>query len=105
MNQSKIGRGTTPTIRVAFDTVNAFDLTDAYLTLQQGGTIIEKVFDDSNVENNYVEWMLTQEETLKFSSNTINPIRIQCRWKTSEIVGQTDIYEVYATEILKGGVI
>lgn len=100
---TKIGRGTTPTIRITFSEIDTDDITDAYLTLKQGETTVEKDLEDADVGSGYIDWELTQAETLGFASDTINMIEIQCRWKTEEVVGQTEIVEATAGRILKGG--
>lgn len=101
-----IPRGTTPTIRYKFKTVNVTDITVAYMTMKQGALVVEKTLADATVvhddANNYIEWTLTQAETLSVSMK-IN-IEIQCRWKTGEgVAGESPITITDPARILKEG--
>ena len=69
---NSIVRGTTPTIRFTYENVQVSDFVTAYLTIaQRDKTIIEKDISDSyvNSEKNYIEWKLSQEETLLLESS------------------------------------
>ena len=62
----KIYKGTTPTVRFMFDNVNPADIVVAFLTAVQGRSVVfEKDINDMTVEENYVDWPLSQEDTLK----------------------------------------
>lgn len=100
-----IAKGTTPIIRVTFSVVNVSDIKVAYLTVNQGrSTIIEKDLDTATIGKDYIEWQLTQEETLNINEHVI--CRIQCRYKTADNGAYASkIYECKAQEILKEGVI
>ena len=99
-------RGTTPTITYTFKTVNVTDLAVANMTLRQGCLEITKEITDATVvhseSENYLEWTLTQAETL--SINEECNIRVQCRWKTTGgIVGASPITDTSPYAILKDG--
>lgn len=54
-----IVRGTTPSIRYTFSTLNVADIIDAYLTIVQGETVIEKTLQDAEVgEYNHYTFIL-----------------------------------------------
>ena len=101
-----IPRGTTPTIRYRFRTVNATDIVVAYMTMKQGALVVEKTLADATAvhdeANNYLEWTLTQAETLSFSMKI--DIEIQCRWRTGEgVAGESPITITDPARILKEG--
>lgn len=97
-----IARGTTPTIKYTFTEVNVTDITIAYLTVHQGSISIEHDLEDATVGDGYLEWTLSQEETLALS--TKNFARIQCRYKTSDGNAYiTEITEEKVYDILKEG--
>lgn len=62
-------RGTTPTIKYKFGTVNVSDITKAILTLKVGDEIItEKDKDAATIGEDSISWKLTQQETLNVAS-------------------------------------
>lgn len=76
-----ITRGTTPTIGFTFGTTDVNDITVAYLTVKQGGTVIaEKDLSEATVGNDAIVWELAQTDTLKIVDDVI--VEIQCRYKT-----------------------
>lgn len=77
-----IARGTTPTIKYTFTIINPSDITVAYLTIKQGSVTIERDIDTATVNEDSIEWTLTQEETLALSTKT--DALIQCRYKTGD---------------------
>lgn len=102
-----IARGTTPSLKFTFDTVDINNISVAFMTVEQfHRTVIEKDLTDaekSNVDNALI-WDLSQEETLKLSDR--DDIKIQIRYKTLDnnaFISQ--IYTVKPYEILKEGVI
>ena len=100
-----ICRGTTPTIKFVFKTINTSDIVVAYLTVEQKDVkLFEKTLADATVGKGYLEWTLTQEETLLFDEKS--NLKLQCRYKTAggSAYG-TKIYEVPPYAILKEGVI
>ena len=74
-------RGTTPTIKYTFKKIDVEDITTAYLTILISGNIkIEKDISTATIENKYISWTLTQEETLSMTSNKVT---CQLNWKLS----------------------
>lgn len=98
-----IPRGTTPSIRFTFSTIDATTITVCYLTIQQGHNTITKDLSEATVATGYLEWGLTQEETLSLGDSNID---IQIRYKTAD--GNafiSKIYTVHPYQILRDGVI
>lgn len=78
-----IVRGTTPTIKYTFDVVDPANIVTAYLSIKQRhGTIIEKDISSMVAGEDYVEWTLTQEETLQLSECI--QCEVQLRYRTSD---------------------
>lgn len=72
-------RGTTPTLKYVFKTVNVANITTAYLTIK-GKTQIEKTLSDATVGTDFISWKLSQAETLSFGDN----ISVMINWKTDD---------------------
>ena len=102
----EIIRGTTPTIKYTFQTVNPADITVAYLTVNQNGaTKIEKDLAAGSVstEGKYIAWTLTQAETLALPCGMVY---MMCNWKKEDGTrGASKILGVMITENHKGEVI
>lgn len=102
-----IARGTTPIIRMTFTIVDASSIDVAYLTIIQGDLLIEKTLEDATVvhteTDNYLEWHLTQDETL--SLNASANAQIQCRYKANGVAYDSPVYTESIYRILKEGVI
>lgn len=100
-----IVRGTTPTIRYKFTIVNVTDIEVAYMTIEQDGkTITEQDLSQAEVGENWLEWQLSQTETLKINENL--RVQIQCRYRTSDgNAYASPLSDVMPYEILKEGVI
>lgn len=101
---SNIIRGTTPTIRYTFSTVQVSTIRTAYLTLKQTSCNIELDLTSATVdaENNALEWKLSQEDTLKI--NASNRVDIQVRYKLADgSAGASQITSINAYKILKDG--
>lgn len=74
-----IVRGTTPLIRYTFSNVDPTDISVAYLVLTQGRRdMVVKTLHDCTVGENYIEWVLTQEDTLSLSER--QPCQICLDW-------------------------
>lgn len=86
-----IVRGTTPSIRYTFSTLNVADIIDAYLTIVQGETVIEKTLQDAEVGEDYLDWTLSQAETVQLDDKT--NCQIQCKYKMQD-------GKVYASKIV-----
>lgn len=62
---SAIIRGTTPTIRYTFSKVDGRELRVAILKIKQNNVVkIERDITSASIDEKYVEWILSQEETL-----------------------------------------
>ena len=72
---ASIIRGTTPTLKYTFNTVDVEDITTAYLSIK-GATTLEKTLSEAIVGENYLAWTLTQAETLAFG----NRISVMVNW-------------------------
>ena len=58
-------RGTTPTVKYTFSKIDVDDLTAAYLTFEQcGSIIIEKDISVATIVDGEISWRLDQEDTL-----------------------------------------
>lgn len=79
---STIIRGTTPTIKYTFKTINAEDISVAYLTIKMGKeTLLEKDLTSATVEEGYILWTLSQEETLAMTDEYIF---VRLNWKLTD---------------------
>lgn len=75
--------GTTPTITIAFSTIDTDDIVEAYLCVKYGGTnLIEKDLDDATVATGSVAWKLTQAETLAMPLGS--SVMVMCDWKLDD---------------------
>lgn len=104
--EKSIPRGTTPTLRYKFNRVNVTDIAVAYMTLKQGSLTIEKTLADADVvhdeDNNYLDWRLTQAETLSISMKS--NVEVQCRWKLADgTAGESPVTVTSPARILKEG--
>lgn len=78
-----IVRGTTPTIRYTFKTIDPSTIVTAYLTMTQGTEVVlEKDIEDATVGDAYIQWSLTQEETLALSPKM--DAEYECRYKLND---------------------
>lgn len=100
-----IVRGTTPTIRINVSAVDTANIAVAYLTITQNGmTIISKDLSEATVEEGYLAWTLTQEETLAMSSKC--DVSIQCRYRLNDgNAYATRIFTDRPYEVTREGVI
>ena len=75
--------GTTPTIRCKFNTIQPTDLHTAILTVRDRAKVIklEKTLDTATIGDKYIEWNLSQEETLVLKSS--NGLTMMCNWVTT----------------------
>ena len=96
-------RGTTPPIRFSFEHISPLAMTAAFLTIRQGGVVIEKDLSEAAaVTEKILEWQLTQEETLALEAN--RQAKVQCRYKlTGDAVGASKIHDVPVSAVLKDG--
>lgn len=78
---AEIIRGTTPTIKYKFETVEPSDIVVAYLTAKQNDDVlIDKGLSEATVGDDYLAWTLTQEETLNLSRGKAY---LMCNWKNT----------------------
>ncbi|MCR5372702.1 MAG: hypothetical protein K6E41_04475 [Solobacterium sp.] len=98
-------RGTTPTMKFTFSEISTSDIMTAYMTIKQnGGTTIEKDLSQAEVGDGYLEWTLTQEDTLKLNARNVVNIQLRCR-TSSGAAYTSEIFESTVGDILKDGVI
>ena len=100
-----IGRGTTPTIRFDLSVINPSEIVVAFLTISQfDQKLVEKDFTDAATGQKYIEWNLSQEDTLKLGQT--GEVEVQARYRTSD--GQayeSKVFKVSVQKILHEGVI
>ena len=79
----KIIIGTTPTIRYKFNTVDPADFSEAILTVKDPRKIekLRKTLDTATVGTDYIEWTLTQAETLAFGTGVT--LTMMLNWLTN----------------------
>ena len=79
---TKIVIGTTPTIKYKFSIVDPADFAEAILTIKDSRKQekLRKTLDTATVGNDYIEWTLTQEETL--SLGTGSALSMMLNWLT-----------------------
>ena len=101
---ASIIRGTTPTIKYTFETVNTSDIAVAYLTVKQGNAIkIEKDLSAGTVGTKYIAWTLTQAETLALACNMVY---MMCNWRKNDGTrGASKVLGVMITDNQKDEVI
>lgn len=75
---ANIVRGTTPLIRYTFNSITVTDITTAYLVLRQGKDVVTKTLADCTVGDGFLDWVLTQEDTLAL--NDKRPCEICLDW-------------------------
>lgn len=67
---AEIIRGTTPTIKYTFNTVDVDDITKAVLTIKKcNAIVIERDLTTGTKGDNDITWTFTQEETLSIDGN------------------------------------
>lgn len=96
-------RGTTPTLTfsIPFDTSK---ITDGYITfVQQKFVVIDKPISDCKLDGNVITITLTQEETLKFQ--TESDVEIQITVKIDDRRISSNIVTMDVDRVLHGGII
>ena len=95
-------RGTTPPIRFSFTEVDPQAMTEAFLTIRQNNTLIEKGLSEAVVTEDALLWELSQSETLSLEEGW--NCKVQCRYKfASGAAGASRIYEEPVYGVLKDG--
>lgn len=75
-----IVKGTTPTLKYTFKTVNVANLTSAFLTVKQmNRVIIEKDLSSATVGEGFISWTFSQRESLQL---TRGKVTARLNWKT-----------------------
>lgn len=76
-----IVRGTTPTIKFTFSSVQVSDIEVAYLVIKIAGkVVVEKDITTAEVGDNYISWTLEQENSLDFYVGYA--ATVYCDWRT-----------------------
>lgn len=101
-------RGTTPTIRYTFHEVAVDTITDAYMTIEQDGrSICELELDDAVAGTDYLDWTLSQTQTLTLEQMSNYDLKrycdIQCRYKVGSKAYASKVSHVPVAMILKEG--
>lgn len=98
-------RGTTPTIRFKFKTVDPADIVVAYLNIwQTTDSGIEKDIEQAEVGEDYIQWSLSQEETLSLDPDLTG--NYECRYRTEDNQAyKTQKRDFHVIDVKKGGVI
>lgn len=80
----KIIIGTTPTIRYKFSIVDPADFSEAIMTIKDSRKQekLRKTLENATVGTDYIEWTLTQEETL--SLGTGSALSMMLNWLTND---------------------
>lgn len=72
-------RGTTPTIRFTFSSVDPAEIVDAYMVIKQNDAdVVKKELTDATVGATYLEWLLLQTDTLALAAGT--PAQVCLDW-------------------------
>lgn len=98
-------RGTTPVNRFRCMGQDLTFIDVIYITyMQNDQVVLEKTLEDCDIDWEYVQFKMTQEETLLFSSDS--PVQIQIRGRMKDGTAfATNIVTVSVSDILKDGVI
>lgn len=97
-------RGTTPDIVATLTGVSLNNAVALYVTLQQGSLVVQKTLDDVIIDGTDIHIVLTQEETLSFSSDSTAKIQIRGLLEDDRAFA-TNIGTIPVNSILKEGVI
>lgn len=75
---SDIVRGTTPTIKYTFSTVDLTELESAVLTISQRSVTVQKTLSAAVVDSEAktLSWTLTQSETLELTAGSATEIKL-----------------------------
>lgn len=80
----QIIRGTTPTVKFTFATVDVTTISVAYLTIlsSEGTVLLTKDMDTAEVGEDYISWTLTQTETLVLP--LYGKVQVWCDWRIAD---------------------
>ena len=76
---ASIIRGTTPTLKYTFNSIQVSDIVTAYLSIKSNEDI-EKSLADATIGEDYISWTLSQEETLSLGES----VKVMINWKLSD---------------------
>lgn len=98
-------RGTSPTFRFKVSNYDVEKMEEIHVTFRQNDTILTKedYFIEKNVEDNRIDVLLTQEETLMFSDGIV-----LCQIRILSIYDDafaTKVFEITWNKVLEEGVI
>lgn len=97
-------RGTTPTISVTVKGLSDIQIAEAYFTLKQAGTVVEKQLPGLKISGDVLQTTLTQEETLRFITGRSVDMQLRVLSKGNTAYA-SNIVSVPIGRILKDGVI
>lgn len=76
-------KGTTPTIQFTFSQINVENIISAFLIIKQANrTIVEKPISEAEIGENWIQWTLSQDESLKLKDD--KRADICCDWKLAD---------------------
>ena len=100
-----IVRGTTPTIRFNLQNIDTSDIAAAYMTIaQNNATVIEKDLSQAVTGTGYIEFSLTQNDTLALDEKAIASVQLRCRNVLGDAYA-SKIYTFQPYDVLKETVI
>ena len=90
-------RGTTPTLQFTFETIQATDITVAFLVVSQmGQTKIQKGIETATVDDSTMSFKLTQAETLSLVEN--RPALVTLDWLTGDGTRGRSVETVFSVD-------
>ena len=97
----KIARGTTPTIKFKFRSIDTSDIEVAYLVFKQSNRQIFNIdISGAEIEEGYISWVVPQEKSLMLSEGKF--VDIYCDWRT--INGLRGQSKLYRCEVVPSGI-
>lgn len=100
-----IVRGTTPTIRFNFTNIDSSDIYVAYMTIAQNNSVVlEKDISQATLGDGFIEFSLTQEDTLLLDEKVIASVQLRCKNNLGDAYA-SKIYTFQPYDVLKESVI
>lgn len=100
-----IVRGTTPTIRFNFTNIDSSDIYVAYMTIAQNNSVVlEKDISQATLGDGFIEFSLTQEDTLLLDEKIIASVQLRCKSNLGDAYA-SKIYTFQPYDVLKESVI
>lgn len=76
-------RGTTPTIKFIFNTIEVANITTAYFSIKNGQkTIVQKDLSSAIISSNSLAWKLSQQESFLLPMG--GSVTVVCDWKLAD---------------------